>query len=184
MGPLVDRVKIPIFYRWLGQRRSWIFVCQILIFIGTLLLAGVNPAAHIWQASALAFLIATASATQDIAIDAFRIDSFAKSEESKLPQASAMAVIGWWTGYSLPGYLAFINADSSGWNSVFYGMAAIVVILMVFTLLVKEPNNHREQLQQQAEQRYRKNMDGPIMTWWSVTVVEPFADFSAATGPK
>ena len=183
-APLVDRVKIPIFYRWLGQRRSWIFVCQILIFIGTLLLAGVNPAAHIWQASALAFLIATASATQDIAIDAFRIDSFAKSEESKLPQASAMAVIGWWTGYSLPGYLAFINADSSGWNSVFYGMAAIVVILMVFTLLVKEPNNHREQLQQQAEQRYRKNMNGPIMTWWSVTVVEPFADFFRRNGPQ
>ena len=45
---------------------------------------------------------------------------------SKLPQASAMAVIGWWTGYSLPGYLAFVNADSVGWNGVYYGMAVIV----------------------------------------------------------
>ena len=183
-APLVDRVKIPLFYRYLGQRRSWILVCQIVIFIGTLLLAGVNPAAHIWQASVLAFLIATASATQDIAIDAFRIDSFAKSEESKLPQASAMAVIGWWTGYSLPGYLAFINADSSGWNTVFYGMAVIVVLLMAFTLLVKEPKNHREQLQQQAEQRYRDKMDGPVMTWWSVTIVEPFADFFRRNGTQ
>lgn len=183
-APLVDRVKIPLFYRYLGQRRSWILVCQIVIFIGTLLLAGVNPAAHIWQASVLAFLIATASATQDIAIDAFRIDSFAKSEESKLPQASAMAVIGWWTGYSLPGYLAFINADSSGWNTVFYGMAVIVVLLMAFTLLVKEPQNQREQLQQQAEQRYRDKMDGPVMTWWSVTIVEPFADFFRRNGTQ
>ncbi|WPC74711.1 AmpG family muropeptide MFS transporter [Vibrio porteresiae] len=183
-APLVDRVKIPLFYRYLGQRRSWILVCQIVIFIGTLLLAGVNPAAHIWQASVLAFLIATASATQDIAIDAFRIDSFAKSEESKLPQASAMAVIGWWTGYSLPGYLAFINADSSGWNTVFYGMAVIVLLLMAFTLLVKEPKNHREQLQQQAEQRYRDKMDGPVMTWWSVTIVEPFADFFRRNGTQ
>ncbi len=66
-----------------------------------------------------------------------------------------MAVIGWWTGYSLPGYLAFVNADTIGWNGVYYGMAAVVVVLMVFTLLVGEPVTQREKLQSEAEQRQR-----------------------------
>ncbi|WP_025559273.1 hypothetical protein, partial [Vibrio parahaemolyticus] len=97
-APLVDRVKLPLLYPLLGQRRSWIFFCQSIVLVATLFIAGVNPAENLIFASLLALCIATASATQDIAIDAFRIDTFPKSEESKLPQASAMAVIGWGTG--------------------------------------------------------------------------------------
>ncbi|MEF1230452.1 MFS transporter, partial [Vibrio fortis] len=132
-APLVDRVKLPVLHAILGQRRSWIFFCQTIVLIATLFIAGVNPANDLMFTSMLALGIAIASATQDIAIDAFRIDTFPKSEASKLPQASAMAVVGWWTGYSLPGYLAFINADAIGWNGVYYGMAGVVVVLMLFT---------------------------------------------------
>jgi PAT family beta-lactamase induction signal transducer AmpG len=132
--------------------------------------------------SLLALAIATASATQDIAIDAFRIDTFPKSESNKLPQASAMAVMGWWTGYSLPGYLAFVNADSIGWNGVYYGMAAIVVILMLFTLFVGEPTTNREQLQAVAEERHSKLVGSRVAAWFSVTVAEPFIDFFKRNG--
>lgn len=183
-APLVDRVKIPIVCQWLGQRRGWIFFCQTIMLIGTLYLAGVHPEKQLFLTSMIALLIATASATQDIAIDAFRIDSFPKSEESKLPQASAMAVIGWWTGYSLPGYFAFANADSQGWNMVFYGMAAVVLLLMLMTLIVKEPQNHREELQNQAEERYEKVVHNRVISWLSVTVIEPFADFFRRNGFK
>lgn len=181
-APLVDRVKLPILHRALGQRRSWIFLCQSFILVATLFIAGVNPANDLMFTSMLALCIAISSATQDIAIDAFRIDTFPKTESSKLPQASAMAVIGWWTGYSLPGYLAFINADAMGWNGVYYGMAGVIVILMLFTLFVGEPFTEREALQAKAEQRHEKVVGNHIVSWFSVTVIEPFLDFFRRNG--
>ncbi|CDT26843.1 putative AmpG permease [Vibrio coralliirubri] len=181
-APLVDRVKLPVLHAILGQRRSWIFFCQTIVLIGTLFIAGVNPAENLAFTSMLALAIAIASATQDIAIDAFRIDTFPKSEASKLPQASAMAVMGWWTGYSLPGYLAFINADSIGWNGVYYGMAGVVIVLMLFTLFVGEPNTQREALQEQAQQRHNKVIGSKVVAWFSVTVLEPFYDFFKRNG--
>ncbi|MCL9773172.1 AmpG family muropeptide MFS transporter [Vibrio methylphosphonaticus] len=183
-APLVDRVRLPLLYRTLGQRRSWIFLCQSLMLICTLLIAGVNPAENLMLTSLLALGIAIASSTQDIAVDAFRIDTFPKSQSNKLPQASAMAVIGWWTGYSLPGYLAFVNADSMGWNGVYYGMAIIVGVLMMFTLLVGEPKTDRDALQAQAEQRHQKVVDNKILAWLSVTVIEPFLDFFRSNGVR
>lgn len=132
--------------------------------------------------SIIAFGVAFASSTQDIAIDAFRIDTFPKSEASKLPQASAMAVMGWWTGYSLPGYLAFINADTIGWNGVYYGMAGVVIILMLFTLFVGEPTTQREALQKEAQQRHNKAVGSKVVAWLSVTVLEPFYDFFKRNG--
>ncbi|HHI5410548.1 TPA: MFS transporter [Vibrio metoecus] len=181
-APLIDRVKLPILHSMLGQRRSWIFFCQCIILIGTLLIAGINPANNLILTSMFALGIAIASATQDVAIDAFRIDSFSKSESNKLPQASAMAVIGWSTGYSLPGYFAFVNADSMGWNGVYYIMAAVVGLLMLFTLLVGEPHTQRDQLQQLAEERHQQIVSNRILRWLTVTVFEPFIDFFRRNG--
>lgn len=183
-APLVDRVKLPLLHPLLGQRRSWIFLCQSIILTGTLLIAGVNPANDLMFTSLLALGIATASATQDIAVDAFRIDTFPKSQSNKLPQASAMAVIGWWTGYSLPGYLAFINADTIGWNGVYYGMAGVVGVLMLFTLLVSEPQTQRDNLQHQAEERHSYILGSKVAAWFTVTVVEPFLDFFRRNGVR
>ncbi|MDA0146796.1 AmpG family muropeptide MFS transporter [Vibrio sp. LaRot3] len=181
-APLVDRVKLPFLHSALGQRRSWIFFCQSIVLVCTLLIAGVDPANNLMLTSMLALCIAISSATQDIAIDAYRIDTFPKSEASKLPQASAMAVIGWWTGYSVPGYLAFINADQIGWNGVYYGMAAIVGVLLMFTLITREPTTKREQLQTEAEKRHSEYVGNPIFAWLSVTVLEPFIDFFRRNG--
>ncbi|SHO58463.1 AmpG family muropeptide MFS transporter [Vibrio quintilis] len=181
-APLVDRVRLPVLGHWLGQRRSWILFCQLIILGGTLTIATLNPASHLMFTSLIALMIATASATQDIAIDAFRIDSFKKSEESKLPQASAMAVIGWWTGYSLPGFLAFTYANEYGWGHIYYGMAVIILLLITFTLLVREPQTHRDLLQQKAEQRHEHYTHSPVLTWLTVTVFEPFIDFFRRNG--
>lgn len=181
-APLIDRVKIPLLHSWLGQRRSWIFLCQTIMLVCTFFLAGLNPNNHLILISAFALAISTASATQDIAIDAFRIDSFPKSNNSKLPQASAMAVIGWWTGYSLPGYLAFSNADTYGWNDVYYGMTLVIALLMLFTLFTGEPETQRDELQHQAEKRHAKVVNSKIAAWLTVTVVEPFLDFFRRNG--
>lgn len=186
-APLVDRVKLPVLYKFLGQRRSWIFLTQFFMLLATLAIAGVDPAKNIMVTSFLALLIAISSATQDIAVDAFRIDSFGIEEKVKLPAASAMAVVGWWTGYSLPGYIAFINADSIGWSGVYYGMAGIVFMLMVFTLIVKEPLTQRESIQKEAEEKFKKEGQTSLErfgVWLLVTVYEPFADFFRRNGGR
>ena len=133
--------------------------------------------------SLVALLIAVASATQDIAIDAFRIDQFHISETQKMPPASAMAVVGWWTGYSLPGYLAFVNADSIGWSGVYLYMAVIMAILMAFTLMVGEPEDRRSVLQAGLEKTYQAKYGlSRFAAWIAVTVIEPFADFIRRNG--
>ncbi len=183
-APLVDRVKLPLLHRLLGQRRSWILLCQSIILVCTLIIAGINPAENLLYASMVALAIASASATQDIAIDAFRIDTFPRAQSQKLPQASAMAVIGWWTGYSLPGYLAFINADQIGWNGVYYGMALVVGLLMIFTLLVGEPQTLRDELQSEAEKRHQHLLGNKFASWLTVTLFEPFIDFFRRNGTR
>ncbi|CZF77349.1 muropeptide transporter [Grimontia celer] len=186
-APLIDRVKLPLLHRTLGQRRSWILLMQVIMLICTLFIANTDPSFNLWLTSVLAFTIALASATQDIAVDAFRIDSFGEEEKSKMPQAAAMAVIGWWTGYSLPGYFAFINADSIGWNGVYYGMAAFIGLLIFFTLFVGEPDSQRDKLQAEAESRYAKRLnqgESSVLIWFSVTIVEPFAEFFRRNGVK
>ena len=186
-APLIDRVKLPYLCQRFGQRRSWILLMQSIMLICTLAIANTNPSLNIWLPSVLALTIALASATQDIAIDAFRIDSFGTDEKNKLPQAAAMAVIGWWTGYSLPGYFAFMNADSIGWNGVYYGMAAFVGLLILFTLSVKEPQSQREVLQSEAQAKYAarlKQGENSTAVWFSVTIIEPFADFFRRNGVK
>ncbi len=181
-APLVDRVHLPLLGR-LGQRRSWILATQLMMLLFTLLLATVNPNSHLLMAGLFAFGIAASSATQDIAVDAFRIDQFAPHEKASLPPAAAVAIIGWWTGYSWPGYLAFSQADQLGWNNIYLLMAGVIILLMLFTLLVREPVTAREQLQAQAERQYQRELrDGRWLTWFAVTVIEPFAEFFRKNG--
>ncbi|GAA0788224.1 AmpG family muropeptide MFS transporter [Marinobacterium sediminicola] len=183
-APLVDRVHLPLLGR-LGQRRSWILLTQLMMLIFTLLLATVNPASHLLMAGLFAFGIAASSATQDIAVDAYRIDQFAPHEKASLPPAAAIAIIGWWTGYSWPGYLAFAQADQLGWNNIYLLMAGVILLLMLFTLLVREPVTAREQLQAQAERQYQRELHGKHwITWFAVTVFEPFAEFFRKNGIK
>jgi PAT family beta-lactamase induction signal transducer AmpG len=183
-APLVDRVHLPLLGR-LGQRRSWILATQAMMLLFTLLLATVDPHSHLLLAGVFAFGIAASSATQDIAVDAFRIDQFAPHEKASLPPAAAIAIIGWWTGYSWPGYLAFAQADTLGWNAVYLLMAGVIVLLMLFTLLVREPPSSRDQLQARAEREYQRELDGRHwLVWFAVTVVEPFAEFFRKNGVR
>ena len=188
-SPLVDRLKLPLVHRLLGQRRSWIFTLQGVILATTLLMAYTNPAAHLGWTAALALLVAIAGATHDIAIDAYRIEIIGK-DEHRVPAASAMGIVGWWTGYSLPGYLAFANADAVGWAGIYVWMAVITGLLMMFTLIVREPLTDRDALQRAAELRYAGMLHmgsgrwQRFVLWLTVTVVEPFADFFRRNGWK
>jgi len=183
-APLVDRVHLPLLGR-LGQRRSWILATQVLMLLFVLLVAGLDPTQNLLLTGALFLAIAISSATQDVAVDAFRIDQFAPEEKEKLPPAAAMSIIGWWTGYAWPGYLAFVQADRIGWNGVYLLMAGVLLLLIAFTLIVREPGSERDRLQHRAEERYRRQLHtSSVMAWITVTLVEPFAEFFRRNGVR
>jgi PAT family beta-lactamase induction signal transducer AmpG len=181
-APLIDRVRIPVLGSRLGQRRSWILSMQVFMLLLVLAITQVDPAMGLWLPGLIALGIAICSATQDIAVDAYRIDQFAVDEQAFLPPAAALAIIGWWTGYSLPGYVAFSNADGLGWNQVYGLMAVVLVVLIGATLIVREPKSDRAVLQEEAAGRYAKS--SAVKAWLLVTLVEPFADFFRKNGVR
>ena len=182
-APLLDRVRVPYLYQRLGQRRSWILLLQLCIVLFTVGITLTNPAASLLWTSVLALVIAAAAASMDVAIDGYRIDIIGQ-DPLKLPTAAAMGVAGWWTGYSLPGYLAFHYADRFGWSVVYLGLALLLAILALGTLWVREPESNRDLLQQKAAERYQNSQTHPALLWLQVTVMEPFAEFIRRNGLK
>jgi len=180
-APLLDRVKLPFFQRF-GQRRGWILFCQVAMLICLISMTTLVPSQQLFLTGLIALVVAIFSATQDIAIDAFRIDQFNDSERELFPLAAAMGIVGWWTGYSWPGALSFNMADSIGWHNVMWLMVGVNGLLIVFTLMVGEPRVDRDALQARAADRYSSS--GGIARWLLVTVVEPFRDFFRRNGVK
>ena len=192
-SPLIDRTKLPFLYNWLGQRRSWILFCQSFILLGTLLLAGLDLKANLAIAAALCLLIAIASATQDIAIDAFRIDTLSENESHKATAAAAMATSGWWTGYALLGAVPFYMADMPNidWPQVYYFLSAVMLLLISCVFWAKEPKSNREAVHAELERVYLEKLAASkqtpltrILAWLGVTVVDPFKTFFAKNGVK
>ena len=179
-APLVDRVNIPSITR-IGQRKSWILLTQAAMAVLTLVLATVQaPGEQLALVGMLIFAIALFSATQDIAIDAFRVDHFSYGNQASIPAASAMATVGWWAGYSFPGYFAFAYADAVGWNTVYLMLAGCLGAFMLATCFVKEPITDREALQREIESHYtqgEQSRSQRVVTWLTVTAWEPLADF-------
>ncbi|MCY4093718.1 MAG: MFS transporter [Gammaproteobacteria bacterium] len=138
-APLIDHLPLAGFRR-LGHRRSWIVLCMLLLIVQALVLAATGPSVSLFLTAALCLGIAVVSATQDLAIDAYRVTVIEEHEEHMIGHAAAMATCGWWTGASLPGAFAFILADQYGWNAVFFGLAGILVVLILGVLFgVREP---------------------------------------------
>lgn len=123
-APLVDRVTLPGLTRRLGRRRSWMLVCQGLIMAGLLAISGVDPAQSLWAMAGLAVLVGFVSATQDIVIDAWRIEAAGPE------RAGALAAAYQW-GYRiaiiLAGILPLVLSDSLGWGGSYALMAALML---------------------------------------------------------
>jgi MFS transporter, PAT family, beta-lactamase induction signal transducer AmpG len=158
-APLLDHWRLPLFRR-LGQRRGWLLFAQLGVFVGLLLMAALTPkqlslfvAATLWAA----FM----GATQDIAIDAYRIEIAPPSAQGALV---ATYSLGYRIGLLISGALALILADHIPWTTVYTLMAVIMVLPIVTTLVIREPEVDRV-----APVRWLEAMrEG---------VVDPFTDF-------
>ncbi len=135
-APLVDRVALPVLGRLLGRRRSWALLAQTLLLAGIVLMGASDPSASLAATAALAFLVAFASASQDIVIDAYRVEIL---EEHQLAAGAAITVFGWRIGQVGAGAAGLILADVLPWPVVFTLIAAMVGVGMGTILLNPEP---------------------------------------------
>jgi PAT family beta-lactamase induction signal transducer AmpG len=149
-APLTDALDIPVLSHWFGRRRAWLVFSQMLLIAAIVFLGSCNPAAAPALVAFAALLVATASATQDIVVDAFRVESLPENE-----QAAGMA--GYVAAYrigmlaSTAGALFLVSAlqgyglDKLGaWQMGYYMMAALVLIGTLTALLATEPERSRE----------------------------------------
>ena len=130
-APLVDRTEVPVLTARLGHRRSWMLVCQAAIILGLWLIAGSDPTVSLGRIALFAFFVGFSSATQDIAIDAWRIEA---AETSKQGAMAAAYQWGYRVGIIVAGAVPFLLATSYGWNFSYAVMAALmgIGVLAVF----------------------------------------------------
>lgn len=155
-SPLVDRLKVPLLTARMGQRRSWILATQLMILFAAIQLSQLDASNQLNMMALFGLIIAIAGATQDIAIDAYRIDTLADKDNNYMAAGSAMATAGWWTGYAGLGSIPFILVDQPNWQwpQVYLVLAVIVAVLMLTAFIVKEPLSNREELQNKIESNY------------------------------
>jgi PAT family beta-lactamase induction signal transducer AmpG len=130
-SPIVDRVKLPGLER-IGRRKSWIALCQAVLVIGFAGLAATDPTTNLGTFALFALLAAFASATQDIAIDAWRID--VSDERTPVELLSPVYQLGHRTASIVGGAVALVLAARMTWSMV-YALMAVLVLLLVFVTL-------------------------------------------------
>ena len=144
-APIVDALDVPLLARLLGRRRGWLLLSQCLLVVSIVLLGFCDPSAAPWLVALAALLVATASATQDIVIDAFRVESLPESEQAA-GMASYVAAYRIGMLVSTAGALFLVTrfevmgfGKNAAWTAGYIAMAGFVVIGMVATLIATEP---------------------------------------------
>jgi PAT family beta-lactamase induction signal transducer AmpG len=146
-SPAVDAIDIPLLTRWLGRRRAWLLLTQVLLLAAIILLAYCDPQHAPFGVAIAALLVTTASATQDIIIDAFRIESLNESEQAA-GMASYVAAYRIAALVSGAGALLLVSAFAShgidqqaAYSATYIVMGFLIVIGMLATLLAVEPES-------------------------------------------
>lgn len=168
-APLVDRFSIPLLTRVLGRRRAWMLLAQLSIGASLLLLSGIDPVQNIEAFALVAGAVALSSATQDIVIDAYRIEC----AESKMQGVLAAAYqYGYRVAMLVGGAVAMAIAEFAPWSTAYMAMAGCTIVGILTTLWCKEPVT---QIQQTIDAGL--NSIEKLVRWFALAIAEPFADF-------
>ncbi|MGH1538228.1 MAG: AmpG family muropeptide MFS transporter [Gammaproteobacteria bacterium] len=187
-APLVDRLPLPLITNWLGQRRSWMLIAQCGVLAGLWVMSNTSPNTEITILVFAALLVAFSSATQDISIDAWRIEAVATDQQGAM---AGTYQLGYRLGLILAGGGATIIAGSSSWNTAYFVMGCAMFIGMITTFIISEPERKIAQQTWEQEQRVVNFLEGSsilpnglrnIIAWFIGAVVCPFVDFFTRNG--
>ncbi len=173
-SPLVDRLPLPFLTSWLGRRRAWILLSQVTLIAALLGLASSDPATLRTLTVIWAILVAFSSATQDIAVDAYRTEIL---DDEQLGAGAATLVFGYRVAMVTSGGGALILAGTLGWDWAYGAMAVLMGVGVLAVLINPEPSTALA-----PSGADRTGSIGQMVSWFRDAVIGPFADFMTRPG--
>ena len=193
-APLVDKLKIFWLTKKIGHRKSWIFLMQLFIGISLLIWSSIDPEKNLFLIILIGLLIAIFSSTQDISIDALRIEQIKSHENNIMAAAASMAVIGWWTGFKIGGLVSLFISDYfekigfyNYWQITFIFLFFILMLLNFLLLTIEEvskklSNKNKLNFLKKSKISIFGNRINSILFWTFETIVTPIYDFFKKNG--
>ena len=194
-APIIDRIQIPILTKKLGHRRGWIVLMQIAILLCLVVWSYINPTQNLALLITVGLIIAIASATQDITVDALRIEQINENEVKSMAAGAAMAVVGWWTGYKLGGVIALFTAEyfekagiADYWQATFLVLGVVIILMNIGLMFVHEPiETDRQSKQRETDQVIEdklgsSNIITSFVAWITGTIGGPIISFFKKNG--
>jgi len=194
-APLIDRLQIPYLTKKIGHRRGWIVLMQLSILICLAIWSVINPQENLALVISVGLIIAISSATQDITVDALRIEQIGENESQSMAAGAAMAVVGWWSGYKLGGVIALFTAEyleniglTDYWQMTFLILGVVVILMNIGLMFVHEPLSlDRSQKQNETDELIQNKLGSQnaltkIIAWISGTLGGPVVSFFKKNG--
>ncbi len=194
-APLVDRIQIPFLTKKIGHRRGWIVLMQLMILFSLVIWSIIDPTDNLALVISVGLIIAIASATQDITVDALRIEQIGEDEGKSMAAGAAMAVVGWWSGYKLGGVISLFSAEilqnrgfENYWQLTFLILGVLVILMNIGLMFINETeNSERYNIQKENDalisNRFRtKNIFTQFLTWIGGTISGPITSFFKKNG--
>jgi len=186
-APVIDRLPFPLLTRVFGKRRGWMLAAQVTIASGLAGMALTDPASHLTQLALCALLVAFGSATQDITIDAWRIEAVEQDMQGAM---AATYVLGYRLALLTAGAGALYLAELTNWTLTYITMSGLMGIGMLTTLSIPEPshsdNPHTRMLESRLESSIgiagRQGLAARFAAWFTDAVISPFVEFFERSG--
>ncbi len=194
-APLIDRIQVPLLTKKIGHRRAWIVLMQMFILICLFFWSIINPSENLALVITVGLFIAIASATQDITVDALRIEQIGENEGKSMAAGAAMAVVGWWTGYKIGGVISLFSAEylqklgfENYWQLTFLILGILVILMNLGLMFIKESNSSDRQMRQKENDKLisnkfdKKNIITDFIVWVGGTISGPIISFFKKNG--
>ena len=194
-APIIDRVRVPWLTKKVGHRRGWIIVMQTVILLSLISWSLINPTANLTLVISIGLIIAIASATQDITVDALRIEQIGEHEGKSMQAGAAIAVVGWWTGYKIGGVVALNSAEffqqagfQNYWQITFLVLGIVVIFCNICLMFVNEQQSiNRAESQRQTDEIIKNKLGSSsilakALAWLAGTVIGPVISFFKKNG--
>ena len=194
-APLIDRIQIPFLTKKIGHRRGWIVLMQSIILLSLVIWSLIDPSEKLYFVILVGLIIAVASATQDITVDALRIEQIGENESRSMAAGAAMAVVGWWSGYKLGGVISLFTADyfekigiENYWQITFLILGILVVLMNIGLMFIKEQSastrlSNQNQNDKIISNKFKNdNFFTKIITWLTGTISGPIVSFFKKNG--
>ena len=194
-APIIDRVRIPWLTNKIGHRRGWIVLMQTIILLSLICWSLINPTTNLALVITIGLIIAIASATQDITVDALRIEQIGENEGKSMQAGAAMAVVGWWTGYKLGGVVALTSAEffqsfgfENYWQITFLILGILIIACNIGLMFINETaQTDSKESQRRTDKMIEdklgsSNLITKIIAWLTGTVIGPITSFFKKNG--